>query len=388
MLAPLARLEAAIAPHRERLATPALIIDLDAVDHNVAAVIKRCGGDPSRWRPHVKTLKQAALLRHLFDRGVTHLKCATLDELAMVLEAADATDVDVDVLVAYPLYEAAFRSASRLADAHPRARVGFLADSPMHARSMDGWAHGGKRPLYFDVDIGMGRTGTFAPRWATHAAALAADLNHFTIAGLHGYDGHVHWEQQTEAHAGYDRLCALAHTLGDRLAPGGLADFELLTSGTHSYAHALAHPGLAAGPWRHRVSPGTIVFSDVRSAPAAADIGLRQAAFVASRVISTGKDRVTLDAGSKALTPDAGGRPGCKILDHDALLPQRASEEHLPCSVAAGVPPPALGELLWLIPDHVCTTVNLHREALWIRGGELVGHGPVDAAGHSPHPPL
>ncbi|MCA9659463.1 MAG: alanine racemase [Myxococcales bacterium] len=376
MLAPLARLEAAIAPHRERLATPALIIDLDAVDHNVAAVIKRCGGDPSRWRPHVKTLKQAALLRHLFDRGVTHLKCATLDELAMVLEAADATDVDVDVLVAYPLYEAAFRSASRLADAHPRARVGFLADSPMHARSMDGWAHGGKRPLYFDVDIGMGRTGTFAPRWATHAAALAADLNHFTIAGLHGYDGHLTAAQAEAAAAGYDVLCDLAETM----IAAGVAVGELVTSGSHTYAAALDHAGLRGGAWRHTISPGTIVLSDLRCGPAIADLGLEQAAFVATRVISAdGFRRITADAGSKAIAPDVPA-PSCEIVGWPSLHPLTPSEEHLPIRLG-GLTAPPLGHLLWLAPGHVCTTVNLYRVALLIRDHAVVGESPI-VSGH------
>ena len=128
-----------------------------------------------------------------------------------------------------------------------------------------------------------------------------------------------------------------------------------------------------------------MVLSDRRSHAAAADIGLRQAAYVATRVISVGPGRVTCDAGSKAITPD-GAPPTSAVLDHPELIPQRASEEHLPCAVDAASPDPApaLGTLLWLIPDHVCTTVNLHREAVWLRGGRFVGFGPIAASGHRP----
>ncbi|MEZ4379812.1 MAG: alanine racemase [Nannocystaceae bacterium] len=377
MQAPLARLEAAIAPHRERLATPALIIDLDAVDHNVAAMIERCGGDPRRWRPHVKTIKQAALLRRLFDRGVTALKCATLDELALVLETGEAADVDVDVLLAYPLHEAAFRSASRLASAHPRARVAFLADSPVHARTMDTWADGAARPLYLDVDVGMGRTGTFAPRWSTHAGALAADLRHFTIAGLHGYDGHLSADDRAAAAAGYDALCDLAAVFSGL----GVALEEVVTSGSHTYAAALEHAGLGRGPWRHAVSAGTIVLSDLRCGPAVDDLGLEQAAFVATRVISAdGFRRITADAGSKAIAPDVPA-PNCEVVGWPSLHPLTPSEEHLPIRLG-GLTAPPLGHLLWLAPSHVCTTVNLYRVALLIRDHAIVGESPV-ASGHS-----
>jgi D-serine deaminase-like pyridoxal phosphate-dependent protein len=199
---------------------------------------------------------------------------------------------------------------------------------------------------------------------------------------LHGYDGHLRWEQRVEAHAGYDQLCELASVLAQRLALEP-ATLEFVTSGTHSYAHALAHAGLRDGPWQHRVSPGTIVLSDLRSHAAAADLGLRQAAFVASRVISVAPGRVTCDAGSKAITPD-GAPPTCAVLDHPELTPLRASEEHLPCTHADEAVAIGLGQLVWLIPDHVCTTVNLHREAVWLRDGRFAGFGPVAASGHRP----
>src|SRR5690606_8329781 len=129
-----------IDPLLPSLASPALLIDLATVDSNIAAVLRRC--PPARWRPHVKTLKAAALIRRLWAAGVLRCKCATLDELALLLRTAaeDHREPDLDVLVAYPLHEAAFRAALRLMAGYPAARVQLLADSPEHAIAIDGWA--------------------------------------------------------------------------------------------------------------------------------------------------------------------------------------------------------------------------------------------------------
>ena len=151
------------------------------------------------------------------------------------------------------------------------------------------------------------------------------------------------------------------------------------TSGSHTYALALAHPGLRDGPWRHQVCPGTIVLCDRRTQAAARDLGLRQAAFVLSRVVARPRpDRLTLDAGTKAIAP-ACPAPGLAVLGHPELAPATRSEEHLPLDVrgATGLAP---GDLVLLVPDHVCTTVNLYREALYV-SRRFLSRGKVEAAG-------
>jgi D-serine deaminase-like pyridoxal phosphate-dependent protein len=123
-----------------------------------------------------------------------------------------------------------------------------------------------------------------------------------------------------------------------------------------------------------------VLLSDLRSDPAARALGLRQAAFVATRVIARPRpDRITLDAGSKAIAPDRPA-PSCAVLGRPELEPLSPSEEHLPVRVRGG-DVPARGEVLWLVPDHVCTTVNLYREAVYVRGDAPVGRGAVEAAG-------
>jgi D-serine deaminase-like pyridoxal phosphate-dependent protein len=370
------RLERAIAPFLDQLITPALVIDLDAVADNLAATIARVGG-PLRWRPHLKTSKQAVIIEAMLAAGLRRFKVATCDELALLLQTAGS--IPVDVLLAYPVQRAACSAALALARTHAHATVRLLADSPAHLEALAGWAiESPASAIVLDVDLGMHRTGSSPLRWSELAGMPSA----LRLTGLHGYDGHLQWSQRDAAMRGYDELCALATTLA-RTCNVDPAQLELITSGTHSYAHALEHTGLREGPWQHTVSPGTIVLSDRRSDLAATDIGLRQAAFVATRVISVAPGRATLDAGSKAIAPDV-EPPSCAVLDHPELEPQQPSEEHLPCRIRGEAHGPELGELLWLIPEHVCTSVNLHREAVWIRDGRFAGVGPVAASGHRP----
>ncbi|MDC0715555.1 alanine racemase [Nannocystis bainbridge] len=378
-----AALLADLGPLLPGLASPALVVDLDAVDHNIAAVLRRCGDDlggraADRWRPHVKTLKAAALVRRLWAAGVFRCKCATLDELQLLLEAAaeDGREDSLDVLLAYPLHEAAFHAAQRLAAAHPAARVHLLADSPDHALALDRWAGPG-RPLdlHLDVDLGMARTGSPPAIWSDAVARLSS-LSHLRIVGLHGYEGHLAWSQTDEAAAAYDRLCDLAAAF----ACIGTEPLELVTSGTHSFSAALDHPRLNGGSWRHRISPGTVVLSDLRSQPAAALLGLQQAAYVLARVISRGSDRVTLDAGSKAIAPDRPA-PNCRLPAWPGLVALSPSEEHLPLRREHGALPEP-GAAVLLVPDHVCTTVNLYRECLLFRSGHSPARAPVGASGH------
>lgn len=366
----------------ERLATPALVIDLQAVRHNIAAVAARA---PGRWRPHIKTVKQARILEELFAANVCTSKCATLPELELLVATAARTGHRPDIVFAYPLYKQAFRGlAGFLGD--PQVDLQVLADAPKHLAALDHWTaaliDAGELPREFclrvalDVDLGMHRTGTPPCGW--HTGLRALELRHTQIVGLHGYDGHLHWEDRFEAHQGYDALCELARALPQNLRGSAL---ELCTSGTHSYVHALSHKGLNEGPWTHSISPGTVVLSDRRSHRAATDLGLRQAAFVASRVISTdGHARLTLDAGSKGIAPDC-PPPTCTILGWPNLRPGGPSEEHLPVTVGSQ-PAPGFGELVWLVPEHVCTTVNLYRHAVVIDGERFVGLSEIAAAGH------
>jgi D-serine deaminase-like pyridoxal phosphate-dependent protein len=317
----------------------------------------------------------------LMKHGVWSYKCSTLDELALVLDVAERVHPEghVDVLLAYPVTQTAAHGVAGMMRDYEGGRIRLLADSPEHFHALAGWLAEAEAPgrtgVLLDVDVGMHRTGTDAQTWRAALSELTA-VNQVQVLGLHGYEGHLAWTDRQLAHDGYDRVVELARELPKPKRRGDV--LHVVTSGTHSFEHALRHTGLGDGRWQHQVSPGTLVLSDLRTAVPAKELGLRQAVFVATRVVSRPtSDRVTLDAGSKAMNPDR-PPPACAILGWPNLEALEPSEEHRP-AVARSGERPAFGDLLFLVPEHACTTVNLHRYAHYIEGGVHVGRGPVEA---------
>ncbi len=145
----------------------------------------------------------------------------------------------------------------------------------------------------------------------------------------------------------------------DAVRKAGCKVEEVITSGTPAMPCGLAYPAFRDGGFVHRVSPGTVVYNDFTSLEQLRSVkGYRPAALVVARVVShPTPDRFTCDAGHKSVSADA-GVPTCAVLGRPDLTPLKPSEEHLPIQVAAGAKRPAIGDIIYLIPRHVCPTVN------------------------------
>ena len=156
------------------------------------------------------------------------------------------------------------------------------------------------------------------------------------------------------------------------LEKAGVHVAEVITSGTPAFPCALSYPRFQGASFIHRISPGTVVYSDATSAAQLSKTyGYKPAAIVISRVVSHPRPGlITCDAGHKAVAADA-GLPTCTVAGRPDLIPLKPSEEHLPIEVPPGAPVPALGEALYLIPRHVCPTVNNFNFALMVRGGRV-----------------
>lgn len=373
----------------EAALTPALVIYADHVRANIETTLRLLAthctatGHPSdfalraaagRWRPHIKTAKLGATLRLLTASGVTVVKCATSLEL-MVACQVGATDV----LVAYPVRGANAQRVVAVARLYPQVRVSALVED---AAGVAAWAGTGIG-LFVDLNPGMDRTGLAPSRRDELRATLAAMKAHgIEFRGLHYYDGHLAKlplpERTTAAHRGYDELMQIVADLGAAGEPVP----EIVTAGTPALPCSLSYPGFGATGVTHRISPGTVVYNDVGSlAQLPAAYGYRPAALVLTRVVSHPKDGiVTCDAGHKTVSADC-GVPNCVVLGHPELEPLSPSEEHMPLAVGGGAPAPARGELLYLLPKHVCPTVNNFDHALWVEAGAIRSVENVSARG-------
>ena len=354
--------------------TPALAIYADVVDANVRAILRVLGGDPNRWRPHVKTAKLEFIMQGLVEAGVVDFKCATTLELLSACRAGAR-----DVLVAYPMQGANAARVKEMARQFPGVRVSALVEA---AAGVAIWA-GSTVSLFVDVNPGMNRTGVAPDRTEEVLGVVRAIRGAgLEFRGLHYYDGQLRQENLAErtaaAHRGYDGLMKLTTAL----EAGGVAIPEMVTAGTPTLPCSLAYAGFRSERFMHRVSPGTVVYGDATSlAQPPAEYGLRPAVMVVSRVVShPAPNIVTCDAGHKSVSADA-GVPTCAVLGRPELTPLHPSEEHLPLDVPPGAAVPAIGEFLFLLPRHVCPTVNNFDDALIVRQGTIERVERVTARG-------
>jgi D-serine deaminase-like pyridoxal phosphate-dependent protein len=358
----------------DRVLTPALAIYLDAVENNIAFTLELLGGDANRWRPHVKTAKVGAIMRALVEHGVANFKCATTLELLTACRAGA-----VDVLVAYPLVGANAERVREVAAEFPQVRVSALVENFGQVAQWKGSRVG----LFVDINSGMDRTGVEQAR-AEKIVTLARHVREsgLQFRGLHYYDGHLHEQDLQQrcfkAHAGYDRLMLIASAVLE----AGIEVGELITAGTPALPCSLSYFGFRSRDFMHRVSPGTVVYGDTTSATQLpGEYRYWQGALVISRVVSHPRPGIiTCDAGHKTVSADA-GIPTCAILGRPDLKPLNPSEEHLPIEVPTGAPVPAVGEVLYVVPRHVCPTVNNFDQALLVRDGLIVAVEPVSARG-------
>ncbi len=341
----------------DQVPSPCLVLLAGQVRSNMECLIGHAGGDLTRLRPHLKTTKSPVIWRMLLERGLTHFKCATPREARVLVELAAELDVPIDLLVAYPHVGPNLAAVADLACQHRACAISVLVEDPEAALALPETL-----TAFVDLNSGMDRTGADPSdgRWFAAAGALGD-----AFRGLHFYEGHHTQPGEDRRRAcreGYEQVLDAVAMLRD----GGRARFELITSGTPGFLHALEFFGQREVPGlHHRVSPGTVLLHDLQSERANPGAGFAPAAAVLARVVSRPRaGRVTCDAGTKSIAAEAGD-PCAVALGRPELIAARPSEEHLPFDVESG-PAPARGEVLWLWPRHVCPTVNLAEQAWWI----------------------
>ncbi len=354
--------------------TPALLLYPEIVASNIKRTLDSLGGDADRWRVHIKTAKLGYTLHLLVERGIRNFKCATTLELLVACRSGAG-----DVLFAYPAVGANARRVREIAEQFSRVRISVLAENEQQIRQ---W-RGSRVGVFLDMNPGMDRTG-IEQSHSDKIVELCRAIGSLGLEfrGLHYYDGHLGGMEMRErtaaAHAGYERLLKMV----SEIERSGMRVPEVITAGTPTFPCSLAYQGFRTGGFIHRVSPGTVVYFDATSlAQLPSEYGYRPAVLVLTRVVSHPRAGIiTCDAGHKAVSADA-GVPTCVVVGHSELTPLSPSEEHLPMTVQGGAVGPQVGEALYLLPRHVCPTVNNFDCALVVRDGKIKAVEKVSARG-------
>lgn len=338
--------------------TPFLALDLEVLDANIARTAAWAEQRGLAMRPHAKTHKSVEIARRQADAGTSGLTVATVGEAETF--AQDGFD---DLFVAYPLWPDESRRLRRLTE---QARVVIGVDSLEAAR---GWADTGVTALA-EVDSGHHRSGV-APDAAGELAGRAVEAG-LPIEGVFTFPGHSYAPGGRDAVARAE-ASALA-SAADALRAAGVE--PRVVSGGSSPSLASTGEGLT------EVRPGVYALNDAQQW----ELGVCEASQIAltchATVVSHAGGRLVLDSGSKVLGADrAAWASGYgRLLDHPDARVLQLSEHHAVVELG-GRRLPKLGSTVRVVPNHVCSAVNLADEFVVFSGGEAVDQWGVSARG-------
>lgn len=350
----------------QTIPSPALVVYRDRAEENLRRMIALAGG-AERLRPHVKTHKMAEVVGMQLAAGIAKFKCATIAEAEMLARAGA-----LDVLLAYPIVGPNTERLARLVGAFQETHFSALADDAGALRALSWTFAKQSRPIeiLLDIDNGMHRSG-IAPAKAAELYRLLANLPGIRPGGLHVYDGHVRDADLSDRITHAQRDFAAVDALWRELLAAGLPVPRVVAGGTPTFPVHARRTDLEC-------SPGTCVFWDIGYATKFPDLDFVHAALLLARVVSKPTaDRLCLDLGYKAVSPD-NPQPRVSLLDLPDAVPVVHSEEHLTIETGrAG--DFKVGDCLYGVPYHVCPTVALHREAIVVESGRVVGRWQVAA---------
>lgn len=359
--------------HDERLDTPAILVDLGAVEANVARMAAFAQRAGLLLRPHVKTHKSLAMARRQLAAGAAGLCVATASEAAVMA----GTGVN-DIVLAYPLVGR--RKLERVAALIVGSVLTLVTDSSEVTEGYRGLARqlGHVVPVLVEVDSGMNRAGA-DPRSVVKVASDVARGDGLKFRGILTHAGHAH---DTTDPLSIERVARReARIMGavrEELEAAGL-EVPVVSAGS-----TLTAPYLRASDGITEIRPGTYIYNDLRTLGCYACTHDAIAATALATVVSLNGDRVTIDAGGKTLTPSIDAIYGLGHLrgDPDASV-ARLSEEHGVLTVDGAESRVAIGDRVQVLPVHVCAWMDLHAEVYGVRGGHIVERISVDAMRHS-----
>lgn len=351
--------------------TPALILDLDAFERNLARMAAALRGSKVRLRAHAKSHKCPQIALRQVAQGAVGICCQKVSEAA-VFVAAGIQDVLVTNEV---MGEAKLRHLALLARS---ARLGVLVDHPLQVQALAAvaQAHAVTLDVYVEVNVGANRCGVAPGEDAVRLAQQIAASVPLRFAGLQCYHGPAQ-----HLRAPQDRAAAIAGAVEaarrtcQAMEACGINVERVTGAGTGSFVHERD-----SGVF-NEIQAGSYVFMDRDYGDnqlGEGDVAFEQALFVHTSVMSrTSATHAVVDAGLKASSVDSGlptvwQRPDLRYL--------KAADEHgvLSTADAAAL---SLGEQLLLVPGHCDPTVNLYDELICVRGGQVEALWPIAARG-------
>jgi 3-hydroxy-D-aspartate aldolase len=354
--------------------TPALVLELDAFEANLATMARLLEGSTAKLRPHAKTHKSATVARLQIAHGAVGQCVQKVGEAEALAWGGIG-----DILVSNEVVGAA--KLRRLAGLTKLARVSVCVDDAVQVAALEevGEALGTRIETLVEIDIGMGRCGVAAGPPAVALAQRIAASRHLMFGGLQAYHGKAqHRRTAEERHEAIAVAADLTRRTVEQLAQQGLSCRIVGGAGTGTFEEELA-----SGVW-NEIQAGSYAFMDADYAQNLDAAGqpvsiFRHALFVLATVMSVPRPGVAvLDVGHKGVAVDR-GLP--LVWGMEDVRCVGCSDEHATLHHDPGARSFRVGQKLRLVPGHCDPTVDRHDWYVGLRGGRVESVFPVDARG-------
>jgi 3-hydroxy-D-aspartate aldolase len=365
---------AAVGAHVSEVDTPALLVDLDALERNIRRMQERAAGTKVRLRPHSKTHKSTAIANLQIAAGAIGVCCQKVSEAEIMVDGGVG-----DALIANEVVGKA--KVERVAALARRAKVAVCVDDPGNVQDLSAAAarFGSTIDVLVELNVGANRCGVESAEELACLAAAIADSSSLRFAGIQAYHGAAqHLRKFAERRNAIAGVVEKVTEAAGLLRRNGL-DCDVVTgAGTGTFELEMA-----SGVYTE-LQVGSYVFMDVdygrntdRTGQPVSDF--ENALFILTTVMSYPvPQRAIVDAGLKALSVDS-GMP--RVVGHDAVSYVAASDEHGRLEITGDARPFRLGDKIRLVPGHCDPTVNLHDWFVCIRGAHVETLWPVSARG-------
>jgi 3-hydroxy-D-aspartate aldolase len=361
---------------RALLQTPALVIDLDAMERNIAAMAAHSKKHGIALRPHAKTHKCSQIALRQIEAGALGICCAKLGEA----EALAGAGID-SILLTSPIVTE--RGIARVMALNAKiSELRITCDNASVAAKLDAAALGKKLKVVVDIDPGLGRTGIRPGEGAVALVEQIARSANLEFAGLQCYAGQVqHMESPNERRAASLNAMKELAELRDQLKAKGIAIPLLSGGGTGTFdidpdAKTLTELQVGSYVFMDRQ------YNDVWEKPGQS-VPFEPSLFVQTTVISANREGLaTTDAGFKAFATDAGSPAIFSGAPEGANYFFFGDEQ-------GGIFYPAangkldVGAVINCIVPHCDPTVNLYDRYHCVRGDMLESIWTIEARGAS-----
>jgi len=350
------------------LDTPALLVDLDVMEANMARIAGACRAGGVAWRPHSKAHKTPEIAKMQMAAGATGITCAKVGE-AEVMAAAGIRDI----LIANQIVGAV--KVGRLVALADHADPIVCVDSVANATELDAaFRQAGKRlRVLIEVDVGMSRAGV-AP--GAPVVALAREIVRrpgLRLVGVEGWESHATTlaDPAEKERTVRDALAALVASARACREAGFTVEI-VSCGGTGTFPFCIEQPGVT------EVQIGGAIFSDMHyrtNYHVDFEPALTVLATVTSRPTPA---RIVVDAGKKAMSGDA-AMPAPRGLPK--MRTMKLSAEHAKIELEQPSAAPSIGDKIEFVVGYSDTTVHLHEEIVGVRDGRIEAIWPVAGRG-------